>query len=1098
MVNSLNATTALALWGASSSTTGIGSDLLAAWAASKSGVGVDASTAGDDPNKPLREVWQPGYTPSDPALVARAIAGKAFFNPEAKLYSDLGATGDYKNLFALYTGVQTLAALAKNMGAEGIPKAAAAQTQRAFDQGLAELAEFFKTQSFEDVRLSQGDRADAQQTTLAIASTSEDYTTPVIQRGSPTSVVAGLDPSAKFNIVAKTMSGVEKTVTIDLAQMNSLPRSLSNIVTFVNGKLNSAGVLTRLQTADLTPKTQKLVVGGKTIEQPYRGQRQYALKIDVRGGETVKLEAVNPEPAFYVVGANSAGARMIKLSDVSDMAGQPKILDRPAATADPIGSHVATGWLGPGDEYQSAPGDAVENRTAALAWSAETDNTYEKKLRDAGEAVMKFSFADGRTMSISTAWRSGELEAWRVRAGETGDQGLMNDLAERLTQLLHEQGVQAGVDVWNDGDESGLTIKTGDFMSLESFTISGSNVVIEDTQQPGAYVGGLRAGVYARRFEQADVADAGELYKDAQSFTFTTARGAETVTIDGGEDEIAAADLVTQLNDKLKIAQINASADLVDVGGKMTLQINALHDVTAVSANINEVTNTLELAAPGAWANGGLPIAAPGEPLGDGVRNYSAAASPLLSNTGALDIALVVSTPGGDKTISVSVTAQERLDNPDTAPGEWDQIFQDRLNAALNEAGVYAGALGNDLTQWGAAESSGARIKSLSVNGAAVALSAADPGVLGGAFSEERSFTTAQAATGVSDVVSNLIGDPNVSITIDTVWGQKTISAALQGGDPPTLESAALRLNEALAAQGYDVGVAATDLSGGGAGLRLVTGASHSVRTIENVSIGGTNVAASLDPIDSVSHLDDPIGVARVSERADRAATATMTVPATTYLASPSTNASAWFPGRAFDIPLEGGAKAATARAVAAGADGSVYVLANLSGDSATTPIKGTSDVALLKYDSAGHLVFNRVLGASEEASGFALAVGADGKVAIAGSIKGVLSGAAGKSGGTDSLVAVFDASGVEQWSMRRGATGADEARALAFAPDGSVIVTGRTESALGANIALGRSDAYVRGFSASGLETFSKQFGTGGEDAATALLVRDNGSGGI
>ncbi|MBK6703869.1 MAG: hypothetical protein IPG56_09015 [Caulobacteraceae bacterium] len=69
---------------------------------------------------------------------------------------------------------------------------------------------------------------------------------------------------------------------------------------------------------------------------------------------------------------------------------------------------------------------------------------------------------------------------------------------------------------------------------------------------------------------------------------------------------------------------------------------------------------------------------------------------------------------------------------------------------------------------------------------------------------------------------------------------------------------------------------------------------------------------------------------------------------------------------------------------------------------------------------------------------------------------------------------------------------------AIAFAPDGSVVVVGQDLLSPERPISAGGVDAYVRGYSASGLELFTRQFGTGGADAATALLVRDNGAGGI
>ena len=77
---------------------------------------------------------------------------------------------------------------------------------------------------------------------------------------------------------------------------------------------------------------------------------------------------------------------------------------------------------------------------------------------------------------------------------------------------------------------------------------------------------------------------------------------------------------------------------------------------------------------------------------------------------------------------------------------------------------------------------------------------------------------------------------------------------------------------------------------------------------------------------------------------------------------------------------------------VAALPDGSVYVLADATADLSSQPIKGQSDVALFKYDSTGHLVYSRVLGAAEQSQGFALAVdSATGKVAVAGSVTGAL-----------------------------------------------------------------------------------------------------------
>jgi hypothetical protein len=96
-----------------------------------------------------------------------------------------------------------------------------------------------------------------------------------------------------------------------------------------------------------------------------------------------------------------------------------------------------------------------------------------------------------------------------------------------------------------------------------------------------------------------------------------------------------------------------------------------------------------------------------------------------------------------------------------------------------------------------------------------------------------------------------------------------------------------------------------------------------------------------------------------------------------------------WVEGQVFSKSLD--ADVAAVRASATGADGSVYMVAEITGPVSGESIKGQQDVALLKYDSAGRLLWSRSLGADEAAKATAVAVGADGKVAIGGSVTGGL-----------------------------------------------------------------------------------------------------------
>ncbi|PZQ55991.1 MAG: transcriptional regulator, partial [Phenylobacterium zucineum] len=207
---------------------------------------------------------------------------------------------------------------------------------------------------------------------------------------------------------------------------------------------------------------------------------------------------------------------------------------------------------------------------------------------------------------------------------------------------------------------------------------------------------------------------------------------------------------------------------------------------------------------------------------------------------------------------------------------------------------------------------------------------------------------------------------------------------------------------------------------------------------------------------------------------------------------------------------------AQNALAMAAAPDGGVYVLANITAAIDGQEIKGAQDVALVRYDSAGNIVYTRTLGAADSAAGLGLAVSEDGRVAVVGSITGALNisnptteknkygldvatgvapSTASLSGSnaatTDSFVTVFDAEGNEEWTQRFGASGADTATSVAFTADGGLVVGGKTASAMpGGTATLGGTDSYIVGFSALGQRQFTVQTGTASADQTSRVAV--------
>ncbi|WP_374471390.1 hypothetical protein [Phenylobacterium sp.] len=209
-----------------------------------------------------------------------------------------------------------------------------------------------------------------------------------------------------------------------------------------------------------------------------------------------------------------------------------------------------------------------------------------------------------------------------------------------------------------------------------------------------------------------------------------------------------------------------------------------------------------------------------------------------------------------------------------------------------------------------------------------------------------------------------------------------------------------------------------------------------------------------------------------------------------------------WVEGRVFAETLPPEIRAVRAQQV--GPDGSVYMLADVGSAADGQAVKGDQDVALLKYDSAGKLLYTRTLGASSTATGLALAVSADGKVAVAGAVSGGLSGAtegalnSGETGAyagkSDSFVTLYDEEGQELWTQRRGARQEDEASQVAFGADGTVYVTGRSKSVMQGGSAIGDYDGYLQAFRADAtgkVQTlFTESFGSVGADRPRGLVV--------
>jgi hypothetical protein len=195
----------------------------------------------------------------------------------------------------------------------------------------------------------------------------------------------------------------------------------------------------------------------------------------------------------------------------------------------------------------------------------------------------------------------------------------------------------------------------------------------------------------------------------------------------------------------------------------------------------------------------------------------------------------------------------------------------------------------------------------------------------------------------------------------------------------------------------------------------------------------------------------------------------------------------------AYSADLAASTGTATARAMARGPDGSMFVVADATGPTGGATPKAGRDVVLQKLDSTGQVVWTRALGSAATAEGFSIAVGANGTIAVAGAVDGRADSATSTTGNArDSFVAAFDSEGRDLFFHQQGAQRNDHATHVAVSDDGQVFVLGQTSETYGGAAVLGEQDVYLQSFSATGSVQFTQSIGGAGNDAPAGLALVD------
>jgi hypothetical protein len=173
-------------------------------------------------------------------------------------------------------------------------------------------------------------------------------------------------------------------------------------------------------------------------------------------------------------------------------------------------------------------------------------------------------------------------------------------------------------------------------------------------------------------------------------------------------------------------------------------------------------------------------------------------------------------------------------------------------------------------------------------------------------------------------------------------------------------------------------------------------------------------------------------------------------------------------------------------RGVAVDGSGNVFV----AGSTYPTGAQSSGDPFVRKLDPSGTTVWNREFGGPDEDEAFAVAVDKGGNAYVAGYTYGLTSNL----GSQDAFVRKFDANGATVWTQQFGSPDHDQALAAAVDGNGNLYVGGVTSGVFEDALAsLGSADAWVRKLDPTGVNLWTQQIGTSGNDLCSGLGVDGN-----
>ena len=202
-------------------------------------------------------------------------------------------------------------------------------------------------------------------------------------------------------------------------------------------------------------------------------------------------------------------------------------------------------------------------------------------------------------------------------------------------------------------------------------------------------------------------------------------------------------------------------------------------------------------------------------------------------------------------------------------------------------------------------------------------------------------------------------------------------------------------------------------------------------------------------------------------------------------------------PSSTFSVNQQASSGITSAAASVVDASGNIYVVGNASGDFGNQINQGTQDAYLTKYDSAGHVVWQKLLGSAGTANGYGLALDPSGGVVVTGSSTADLTPTSVADGNNDSFVARYNADGEQSWIKQIQTLATNQSNTVSVDASGNIYIGGSVSGGvIGAGqTGSGKADAFLAKYDSKGNLLAENQFGTTGNDSVAATATGSDGS---